>query len=318
MSTITRMLSAALGLFALAAPIAANAEIALPGDRIFPESLTSKADGTLLIGSLGAGGVLRVKPGTQAAELWIKPGAYETRSIFGVLADERSQTLWVCSNDVSALGVAGPTTVKGSFLKGFDLTTGEGKISLPLPGSPALCNDIALGPDGTLFVTNSLAPQILTLKPGGHTLEVWATDPLFTPPKAGAGLDGIAIGGDGAIYVDTFNKAELFRVAMKDGAAGTVTRLQTSRPLVLADALRIVKDNTLLLIEGAGSLDRVTIDGDKAAIETIKGGLNQPTSVTTIGATAFVTEGQLASAFDPSKGPPQLPFQVRPVALSVP
>ena len=49
----------------------------------------------------------------------------------------------------------------GSFVKGFDLTSGEGKMSAELPGKATLCNDMVVGPDGSLFVTNSLAPQIL-------------------------------------------------------------------------------------------------------------------------------------------------------------
>ena len=32
---------------------------------------------------------------------WIKPGAFGSRSTLGVLVDERSNLLWVCSNDVS-------------------------------------------------------------------------------------------------------------------------------------------------------------------------------------------------------------------------
>jgi hypothetical protein len=55
--------------------------------------------------------------------------------------------------------------VKGSFLKGFDLDTGDGKISAALPGTRTLCNDMALGPDGSVYVTNSFTPQIPGLSP---------------------------------------------------------------------------------------------------------------------------------------------------------
>ena len=128
-------------LFALggsAATRAASPVIELPGDRAFPESITSAPDGTLYVSSLASGGVFRVRPEQSQAEPWIKPGAYDSRSTFGVLADMNSHTLWVCSNDASALGVPGPSSVKGSFLKGFDLRTGEGKISTALPGPRTL------------------------------------------------------------------------------------------------------------------------------------------------------------------------------------
>src|SRR5882762_3545687 len=80
------------------------ASIDLPGDRVFPESITSTQDGTLFVSSLGGGGVIRINPLTATPEVWIKPGAFGTRSILGVLAHEPSNTLWVCSNDLTAIG----------------------------------------------------------------------------------------------------------------------------------------------------------------------------------------------------------------------
>ena len=71
------------------------------------------------------------------------------------------------------LGVDGPGHAIGSHLKGFDLSTGDGKISAQFPVKTNLCNDMTVPSDGTVYVTNSLAPQILQLKPGGKTLEVW-------------------------------------------------------------------------------------------------------------------------------------------------
>jgi hypothetical protein len=135
---------------------------------------------------LASGGVFRIQPGASKAELWIKPGAFGSRSTFGVFTDERSNTLWVCSNDASFLGAPGPNTIQGSFLKGFDLKSGEGKISAKLPGEHTLCNDMAAGPDGSLYVTNTAAPEILKLKPGSTELEVWLTDPQFAPPPMAA------------------------------------------------------------------------------------------------------------------------------------
>jgi sugar lactone lactonase YvrE len=302
-------------IIAIGGTVAASAApvVELPGDRAFPESITSTPHGILYVSSFASGGVLRVRPGDSQAEPWIKPGAYDSRSTFGLLADERTNTLWVCSNDASAFGAPGPSSVKGSFLKGFDLDTGDGKISAALPGARTLCNDIALGPDGSVYVTNTFAPQILRLRPGSTQLDVWLTDPQFEPPKDGAGLDGLAFGGDGNIYVNTFTPGEFFRVDVKDGVAGKVTKLKTSRPLSHPDGLRALHGNSFLMIEGGGSLDRVTVTDDNVAIETIKDGFLQPTGVTRDGNTAWVTEGQLSRL----KGEaPRLPFRVYAVPLS--
>ena len=59
-------------------------EIVLPGKGIFPESITSTSDGTLIIGSLGHGNVLRIAPGKTTAEEWIKPGTGGLNGVLGV------------------------------------------------------------------------------------------------------------------------------------------------------------------------------------------------------------------------------------------
>jgi streptogramin lyase len=294
------------------------AQIILPGDNVYPESVTSTADGTLYVGSLAAGGIFRVPPGASQGDMWIKPGAFGTRSILGVYADEKSQTLWACSNDLSTIGVAGPSKVPGGWLKGFDLKTGVGKVSARFPGKKNFCNDIIVGKDGSVYVTNSWQPQILKLNPSTQKLEVWLSDPLFTPPDKGAGLDGIAFSADGDLYVDTFNEAKLFHVEVKNGKPGAVSQAGPSQPLGLTDALRLLGGDAFLMIEGVGKLDRVTFDGNEATVETLKDGLNGPTSVTLHGATAWVSEGQLQHLSDEGGPKPILPFRLLPVPLPKP
>lgn len=51
---------------------AGPAEITIPGSHVYPESITATADGTLINGSMGDGGIYRTAPGTATAQLWIK------------------------------------------------------------------------------------------------------------------------------------------------------------------------------------------------------------------------------------------------------
>jgi len=70
------------------------------------------------------------------------------------------------------------------------------------------------------------------------------------------------------------------------------------------------------MVEGSGSLDRVTVNGDKVSIATIKDGLKEPTAVAKVGGTAWITEGQLSHLFNAkANGPPRLPFEIVPVAV---
>ena len=283
-------------------------------DKSFPESVTSTKDGTLYVGSFNNGGVVKVAPGRKAEQL-VKPGANDSRSTLGVLADEKSGILYVCSNDISGFGVAGPSDVKGAWLKTFDLATGQPKGSFALADPKSLCNDIVVGRDGTAYVTDSFTPNVYSLKPGGAALEIWATNPALAPAKDGVGLDGIAIGSDGHVYVNTYIPAKLFRIAVKDGKAGEVTELKPSRTLDHADAMRAFGDG-FLLIEGNGKLDKVTIKGDEAQVETIQDGLSEPVSVTQVGNTAWVAEGKLSYIIGDNKGKDPGPFTLKPVTLS--
>jgi sugar lactone lactonase YvrE len=291
---------------------AQTAPVSVP-DKSFPESVTSTSDGTLYAGSFNRGGVVKAASGGKA-EQFIKPGAGDSRSTLGVLADEKGGMLYVCSNDLSGLGVAGPGDAKGAALKLFDLKSGVLKGSFALKDSKSLCNDIAIGGDGTAYVTDSFTPNVYSLKPGGSALEVFATDPALTPAKDGVGLDGIAFGSDGNLYVTTYIPAALFKIAVKDGKAGAVTALKPSRPLDHADAMRTFGDS-LLLIEGNGKLDKVTVKGDEAQIETIKDGFVEPVSVTQVGNTAWVAEGKLSYIIGDNKEKYPGAFAIKPVAL---
>jgi len=299
---------------ALTSAAHAQAPVNIP-DKSFPESVTSTSDGALYVGSFNNGGVTKVAPGGKP-EQFVKPGANDSRSTLGVLADERSGTLYVCSNDLSHFGVAGPNDTKGAWLKTFDLKTGAPKGSFALADAKSFCNDIVVGSDGTAYISDSVMPNVYSLKPGGTKLEIWATDPKLAPVgKGGVGLDGIAIGADGNLYVTTFIPGKLFRIAMKDGKAGEVTELKTSRTLDHADALRAFGDG-LLLIEGAGRLDKVTMKGDEAQIDTIKDGLAEPVSVTVVGDTGWVAEGKLSYIIGDNKEKDPGPFTLKPVPLT--
>ncbi|HEY7844142.1 MAG TPA: hypothetical protein VID30_10730 [Bradyrhizobium sp.] len=291
---------------------AETAPIGVP-DKSFPESVTSTSDGTLYVGSFNKGGVVKVTTDGKAEQL-VKPGGNGSRSTLGVLADEKSGTLYVCSNDLSGLGVAGPGDARGAALKTFDLKSGAPKGSFPLTDK-SLCNDIVVGSDGTAYITDSLTPTLYSLKAGGSALEVFATNPALAPAKDGVGLDGVAIGFDGNIYVNTYIPAKLFRIAVKDGKAGAVTELKPSRALDHADAMRAFGDS-LLMIEGAGRLDKITVKGDEAQIETIQDGFTEPVSVTQVGNTGWVAEGKLSYIIGDNKGKDPGPFTLKPVTLS--
>jgi sugar lactone lactonase YvrE len=282
--------------------------IDLPGDRLFPESVSIAPNGTAYVGSVN-GGVLRVTLATGKAEAWIKPGAYGSGALFGVLADTRNKLLWTCTNDLHARGVTVSGADAGSWLKGFDLATGQGKLSLAL-SEGSICNDMAVGKDGSVYVTDTGHPRILRWKPGASALDTWVEDPVFA-----AGLDGLAFGSDGNLYVNNVRNGMFFRVAMgADGKAGTITKLTPSRALGSPDGMRPLGGLDFALAEGQGRITRLSVKGDSVEATTLAEGIAQPTGVAPNGNTIWYVQGQLGALFNPNAPQPKLPFQLAPVA----
>ncbi len=188
----------------------------------------------------GASGTVELSASNRAqreSTIFVQPGASGSRSILGVFADEASNTLWACSNDLSALGAPATGSDTGSALKAFDLKTGNGKRSVSLPGSHAFCNDIAVDAKGSVYVTDSANPTILKLSAGATAFDVFAQDSSFSAPQSdGAGLDGIAFGSDGNLYVTNYTAGELVRVEVKGGRAGRITALSGNHQLKFPDA----------------------------------------------------------------------------------
>jgi sugar lactone lactonase YvrE len=259
-------------------------EITLPGTLVYPESITSTADGTLIVGSLGHGNVMRIAPGKSTAEEWIKAGTGGLNQVLGVFADEKGKNLWVCSNNLEQKGEA-------TSVKAFDLKTGAIKGTYPLPGDGTLCNDIAVAPDGTAYVTDTRQGSVLMLKPGAKSLEVAAKDPLL------AGADGLAFGETNILYVNSVSANKILRLDLgPDGKSKSVTDLKISRPLDRPDGMRAIGKNRLLLAENSGKMDIVTFEGpgmQNAAIKTIKEGLESTPGVTLTRGMAWIVEGKL-------------------------
>jgi hypothetical protein len=302
-SLLAGLLLATTASLASAAP---PAEIVIPGTGIFPESLTSSSDGSVIIGSIGTHQIFRAKPGSTTAEPWILPDKDGIASIFGVFADNKSGTLYACSNS----NFFGPPPAPGAGppppgqLYAFDLKTGATKGHYPFPTAGAACNDIALGPDGTVYATDTTNMLIVSLKKGASALTIWAGaesaagagDGAFGP--RGGVIDGVAVLGK-RVIAGTLGTSKLFAVPIQpDGSAGKVTELTLDQPVERPDGIRSFGDYTLLVVEGGGGghLSKVTVTGDKATRTVIKSGYaDGAVAVTVVDTTAYVLESQLAS-----------------------
>jgi hypothetical protein len=317
---LTCMLSAAV-VASVAHAAAPPQEIRIPGEKIFPESTTSAADGSVYFGSIGQKMIFRAKPGAATAEPFVQAGADGLESVFGVFADAKSNTLYACSGPpVFGPPQPGAPPPKPAALRAFDLKTGAPKGNYPFPSAPSLCNDIALGPDGSAYATDTLGNQVLRLKKGAKELDVWVAKGEF---PANAALDGISVLGQ-RVIVNALGASKLFSVSIeKDGSAGKPAEIILDKTISRPDGMRSFGKNSLLLIDGAngGELSKVTLTDNNAKLVVLKQGYpDGPVAVAVVGTTAYVLEGQLSGMMrrPGTEPPPPKPFHATAVEVGKP
>lgn len=108
----------ALALMGSTAAVAAD-KVQIGDTGIFPESLTSTADGTLIVGSIGTGQIYKAAPGATTADSCIAAVTDGPTAVLGVYADEANKTLRASYSDLAMFAGAGG---KASMLRSYDLT----------------------------------------------------------------------------------------------------------------------------------------------------------------------------------------------------
>jgi hypothetical protein len=312
-TVVMAILAAALGLQACSGtPSAASrvpGNILIDDKDVYPESVTSTESGAVINGSI-KGIVFRALPEETVARAWIRPTPENgLGAVFGVLADDKSKTLWLCSVPAP---FGPPKEGENSSVMAFDLDSGAQQGRYRFPAPRGTCNDVTVAPDGALFVADTPNGRILKLTPKGTELSVWGSDEKLK------GIDGLAFSGDGTLYVNIVTRGALIRVARNaDGSMGSLTELALSQPLGGPDGMRLIEGNRFLLAEGtAGRIDEVTIEGDRATIRVLREGLNSSPGVTRVGDTAYATEGKIGYLFDPKlKGQDPGPFTIHAIPI---
>jgi sugar lactone lactonase YvrE len=235
------------------------------------------------------------------------------QGVFGVLADERSNTLWACVAPLSDT----PNKSEPATLTAIELRTGTIKAHFALPTAAPFCNDIAVGTDGSVYVTDTNNMEILRLDARASRLVVWAGGGAFGP-KGGV-LDGIVVL-QNRVVVNALTTNKLFAVPINaDGSSGTVTELKLNRAIHEPDGMRSFGTHALLMVEsgGAGALSKVDISGNLGTVVTLKEGYPEgPVAVTVVGSTAYVLEGQLQVMFGHAE-PKPTPKPFRATAVQV-
>ena len=318
---VRRRVIAALGalscLSACLPVLAAPPDVTVNDKNVFPESITSTAAGEVILGSMGQPVIFRAVAGSSTAEPWIHLDDRHDTTL-GVLADTSSNTLWACvrmtnpPSDTQAPGPAraGPAP-SHSVLRAFDLKSGQVRASYALPGATSLCNDIAIAPDRTVYISDTTNARVLRLDRRAGKLTLWLEDRAHL-----AGIDGLTFLGP-TLYVNNVQTGHLYRIPMNAaGEAGSPVDIALSQPLQGPDGMRAANGRIYVAENRAGRIAELTIAGDQASTRVIKEGYQMPTAVSPTGGVLWVGESKLNYLFDAKlHGQDPGPFRAYALAL---
>jgi sugar lactone lactonase YvrE len=247
-----------------------NDVVRLPGNDFFPEGITlDPVTNDLFIGSIFNGRVVKVPGGSLRGELFApRAPALLQRGAFGSKVDNARGLLWVCDSNLGA-----DPALPGGTLTGLSLANGAIVVSHDL-GAAAICNDIALDVDGSLFVTETAVGQVFRLAAANaltpNSLELFLATPGIAA-NGGLGANGLVLTG-GALFVSNTSAGTIVRfdpVAADVAATETLVAISEGNANIILsgpDGLLALSDTEVLVVEnglaGAGlnRLVKLTFD----------------------------------------------------------
>lgn len=189
----------------------------LPDSTFWPEGMDYDArTGTFYVASVRHRTIAAIAANGSTRELWARAQP-NMGAVFGVRVDARNNALWATTSGLKQMDGYAPADSSIAALLRIDIATGAvtRRWNVPPATGGHVLGDLAVGPSGDVYLTDSSHPVLYRLRPGADTLEHF-TNPLFHS------LQGMAPTPDGrALYVADYAHG-LLRV---DLASRTVTRV---------------------------------------------------------------------------------------------
>jgi sugar lactone lactonase YvrE len=279
--------------------------IELPATFQYPNGITHASDGTVYVGSITSGCILRISPNGSIETLF--PGNDEVFAATSLRLDEPRGLLWGSSPDFLGTRTSnGETVRRPPRIFAIDSRSGEVLRLVPMPEG-GFSNDLAVDPEGGVYITDSTLGRIYYLAPGTTQLQIWAADARFQDDRIGLG--GIARRSDGVLIVGHYSNGTLFQVTPQLQGQPTVTAIPLEHPLENPDGMQFALDGSLILTEGAmtsgkGQLLRIDVFAPGThpkPIKTLASDLQSPVNLTLVGQDIWVTESQIRHRLIPGE-----------------
>jgi len=220
--------SAAAGLSAATAPIVrGRVRLTIADTTLHPEGIAFDArHRRWFMGSVRQRKVVAIEPDGRVRD-FVASGADGLAGVFGMAVDSVRRTLWAATTALPRMAGFAEADSGRVGVYGYDLETGRLKRKAWMARDSSAAHtfgDVAVAPNGDVYVSDSQAPWILELATGSDSLVPFLTDPLFRS------LQGMAITPDGAtMYVADYSHG-LLRVSL---ASKTVSLLTGPRGVTL-------------------------------------------------------------------------------------
>ncbi|HEV7238823.1 MAG TPA: tetratricopeptide repeat protein [Thermoanaerobaculia bacterium] len=154
--------------------------------------------------------------------------------VFGMVADPKRGVLWATTTALPQTeGFKAEEKGKSALLR-IDLREGRVLETLPAPDGEHHFGDVAIAPDGEVYVSDSVSPVIFRVK--GNTLEPFARGPFRS-------LQGLAVSG-ATLYVADYSNG-IFAIDRRTGDIHPL-RVPATISLLGIDGLYAVDANTLI------------------------------------------------------------------------
>ncbi|MEO9338261.1 hypothetical protein ABFT80_12540 [Mesorhizobium sp. SB112] len=260
--------------------------ITLPQNASYPNGITHAEDGTLFIGQITQGGILRRGPDG----LWsrIHEGSESIFAGTALRLDEARNVLWGASPDFLPEGEPRVPNI-------FAIDTRTGVVLQSVALNDGFTNDIAIEPEGSILVTDSTGGRLLRLTLGETEFETALQDDRLTH-DSGIGVGGIARAPNGAVAVGNFSTGRLY-IYEND----SLRELELPRTIENPDGMAFTADGSLIVLEGAvesgdGRVLRIanSLAPGKRDLEIVTEGLESPVNLTIASdGIAYVTESRI-------------------------
>ena len=285
--------------------------ISLPANVVYPNGIATASDGSIYVGQITQGGILRRSPEGDWSS--VHPGSPEIYAATSLRLDEDRQRLWGTSPDF--LPPAEPRT---PYIFAIDTVTGRVQQTAAVPDG--FGNDIAVEPDGSILITESEHGQLMRLRPGESGFEKVFQDPRLAH-ESGLGVAGIARADNGVVAMANFSSGGLYILENDE-----LRELVLPRTIENPDGIAFAPDGSLIVLEGAvesgdGKVLRIPdpLNPGERELLTVAGGLESPVNLS-IGSdgVAYVSESRVRHRLidDVANHPTPQTFRIVAVPLS--